>query len=243
MRPDRTIPASLYAYRTLREKIVTLELSPGTPVGEQLVADMLGISRTPVREAMARLASEGLIDSYSRAGTAVSKIRLEAVESAQFTREALEVEIIREAALQGEPAHFFSVRQAIAEQEFAISQTDPSGFFSADERMHEVFSTIARRSPVWPIIADAKRHMDRLRRLSMQTTDLGGLVADHKLILQALEAHDPDAADAAMRQHLRRAMRELPDLVSRFGEYFEGEAEVSQILARMENHRGRNGRT
>lgn len=240
MRPDRTIPASLYAYRTLREKIVTLELQPGTPVGEQLVADMLGISRTPVREAMARLASEGLIDSYSRAGTAVSKIRLEAVAAAQFTREALEVEIIREAALQGEPGHVFAVRQAIAEQEFAVSQADPDGFFTADERMHEVFSAMARRSLVWPIIADAKRHMDRLRRLSLQTTDLGGLVADHKLILQALETRDPGAADATMRQHLRRAMRELPDLVSRFGEYFDGAAEVDQFMTRMEHRGGRN---
>ena len=204
------------------------------------MAEMLGVSRTPVREALARLASEGLIVSFSRGGTVVSKIRLSAVESAQFTREALEVDIIREAARLGGPAHFFMVKQAIAEQEFAISQADPSGFFVADERMHEVFSTIARRNLVWPIIADAKRHMDRLRRLSVQTADLSGLVADHRLILLALENHDPDSAETVMRQHLRRAMRDLPNLVRRFDEFIDGADGLEEIQERMESHGDRN---
>jgi len=241
MLPDRPISASLHAYLTLRDRIISLDLKPGSPVGEQALADLLGVSRSPVREALSRLSSEGLIDSYSRGGTVVSPIRLDAVASAQFVRETLEVEIIREAALLGGPSHLFSVQQAIAEQEFAVGQTDTGGFFAADERMHGVFSTIARRSLVWPIIADAKRHMDRLRRLSIQMADLGELVADHRLILGAIEARDPDAAERAMRQHLRRAMRQLPDLVSRFGEFIEGTDTVDAILELLDSQGGRHG--
>jgi len=82
-------------YERLRRAITTLELAPSESVSEKDLAQKLGVSRTPVREALIRLADEGLIDVLPQRGTFVAPIRLQDVEDAQFIREALEVAVVR----------------------------------------------------------------------------------------------------------------------------------------------------
>ncbi|MFV0384335.1 GntR family transcriptional regulator [Paracoccus sp. (in: a-proteobacteria)] len=218
------LSAAERAYRTIRRKIVSLELAPNTAVGELQLADMLGVSRTPIREALTRLSSEGLVDFRSRAGTTVAPIRLDAVRAAQFVREKLEVAIVREAAAESSRRFKFSVQQAVEEQKFAITDGDTALFFASDERMHQSFAEMAGRPAVWPVISEAKKHMDRLRWLSLATVsayDLNTLLDDHVELFNAIAAHDSDRAQVVMELHLRRVMAQIDQLVAAQPDYFE----------------------
>ncbi|HEY0918754.1 GntR family transcriptional regulator, partial [Devosia sp.] len=84
-------------YELLRNDIVLGVLRPLEPIREAELSERLGVSRTPVREALLRLASLGLVDIYPQSGTRVAPIRLEKVRAAQLIREAVEVEVIRRA--------------------------------------------------------------------------------------------------------------------------------------------------
>ena len=202
------ISAGESAYREIRNRIVSLDLKPNQTIGETYLADELGMSRTPIREALTRLSSEGLIDFRSRAGTIVSPIRFDAVISAQYVREKSKRAV-------------FNIRQAIDEQQFAILEGDTAGFFVADERMHRHFSEMTDRVAVWSVISEAKKHMDRVRRLSLQKIDLNVLLSDHLLILEAIENHDVDAARSIVTTHLRRVMHDLDNLAEQHSDYFE----------------------
>lgn len=221
MARDAGISAAEHCYRTLSRKIVGLELKPNEPIGEQALAELLGVSRTPVREALSRLGAEGLVDLRARAGVIVSPIRMEAVRTAQFVRENLELAIVSEAARQSNRRVLLSIRQTIEEQELAVAEDNPDLFFECDERMHALFCSLAGRDGVWSFIADAKRHMDRVRRLSLQAGQLDQLVQDHQAMLDAVSSGDASRAHDVMRTHLRRVMFDLAELSRQFSSYFE----------------------
>ena len=161
------------------------------------------------------------MDFRSRAGTIVALIRIDAVRSAQFVREKLEVSIIEEAAEKNSKRSRFKLRQAIEEQRFAIEQADIAMFFASDERMHQSFSEMAGWLHVWSVISDAKRHLDRLRLLSLEKIELNLLLKDHSELLDAIESHDPARARSVMERHLRRVMVQIEELMANYPEYFE----------------------
>src|ERR671938_632674 len=92
------VPARTQVYATLRDAIIRAELAPGRKLSENELANWLGVSRTPIREALVRLRDERLVAIVPQYGTFVSQISPQAVSDAQFLREALECAAIREAA-------------------------------------------------------------------------------------------------------------------------------------------------
>lgn len=215
------------AYRIIRAKIVTLEYAPNTPISELHLADNLNVSRTPIREALLKLSREGLVDDRSRAGTIVSPIRLDAVKASHFVREKLEVAIIREAANKHSNYFKFTMGQAIDEQEFAIKENDTELFFSSDEKMHRSFAEVAGQPTVWPVIAESKKHLDRLRWLGLESKDLKILLADHIELLEAIKNYNSDLAERAMIKHLYRVIKKIDELVVKFPNFFELEHDYS----------------
>ncbi len=219
------ISASERAYRELRRKIVSLDLAPNQAIAELQLAELLGMSRTPVREALTRLASEGLVDFRSRAGTIVAPIRLEAVKSAHYVREKLELAVVRDATHSSKSAKaVFKIRQCIEVQRFAISQEDYAMFFVSDEEMHQQYCEMIGMNSVWSVIADAKKHMDRVRMLSLQTTevtDLDLLLSDHTQIIEAVIQGDEQGAVDCMQNHLKRVILDLSMLVDHNRGYFD----------------------
>lgn len=191
------LSAAERCYRILSRKIVSLELKPNESVGEQALAEMLGVSRTPIREALSRLSNEGLVDLRARSGGIVSPIRPDAVRTAQFVRENLEVAVIAEAANRNNQRILLAIRQTIEEQELAISENNSNVFYLADERMHFLFCCLAGREGVWDFIADSKKHMDRVRRISVQNGHLDELLTDHQDLVEAVAS-----GKAAKRKNL-----------------------------------------
>src|SRR6185369_1855666 len=140
----------------------------------------------------------------------------------RFTREALETAIVRRACSQFDPILRASIDTIMAAQRKAALENDIAAFQEHDERFHATLAAGADAELAWQAVIDVKCHMDRVCHLTLldQKTVLG-LIAQHKAILAAIDAHDADAADRAMRHHLTEILRSLPKVLVERAELFE----------------------
>ena len=204
---DSTMSASRRVYLWLRRRIVEMDMLPGTRVVERDIAEEFGTSRTPVHEAVQRLADEGLIEIVPRSGTFVARIPLDALEEANLVRHALETAIIEKAAQRVQPADAARLRDILAEQEAAIASNDFATFHRTDERFHALLAELSGYPGVWPIIQQAKTQMDRYRQLTLPLEGrMLDVLEEHRAVVEAIEARDPEKAVAAMREHLDHVM-------------------------------------
>jgi DNA-binding GntR family transcriptional regulator len=226
------LPTSVHVYREIRSRILSLDLAPNVHLGEQGLADELNVSRTPIREALGRLSVEGLVEIFPRRGAVVAPIRLNAVRTAQFVRENLEAAIVRLAAEQATSLGVFPLLQTIEEQKLAERENEPTLFYAADEKMHRQICVLADQEAVWQLIEDAKTHMDRIRKLTLQPRKISELIADHEEIVSAIRSLDADLAEARVRSHLRTILPSIEQLMVKYPDYFEVE-EAESDSARM----------
>ena len=188
----------------LRLQIISGRLAPNARIVEADLAADLGISRTPVREALSRLAEEQLIEVLPQFGSFVAPISFEAVSEAQFIREHLECALIREAAEKIDEPGIAGLRDLLDRQRRAAMRQDAADFYQLDETMHARFAEIAGRPGIGRLIRQKKAHLDRVRHVSYGRPDhLQELVDQHERVVKALEARDADAAEIALREHLR----------------------------------------
>ena len=227
---DRHAPIAPQVYAALRVAILNLTLEPGMALSEKSLSVELGVSRTPVREAILRLTREGLIVVYAQSGSVVSKIDLAQVEEARFVRSALECAAIAD----GGGASDGDIRdlQAILarQREFEASQDGAAWaeFFALDQELHRKLTQISGHPLVWDVITAARVHMDRVRRLSMpfsqripEITTIAQVISEHERIVSAVANHDPRAAQEAMAFHLSGVTRIAVLLATELPDYFD----------------------
>jgi DNA-binding GntR family transcriptional regulator len=184
--------------------IVRASMPPGSRIVEGEIGERLRVSRTPVREALLRLADEGLVRIVPQSGIYVAPVSLAAVTEAQFIREHLECAVIRELAANADGRGVALLRGTLARQEAARDAADLVEFYDLDELLHQQFSELTGRSGVWPVIQHSKHHLDRVRWLSLPVAEhIPHLITQHWAIVDAVSQRDPDVADAALRAHLR----------------------------------------
>jgi DNA-binding GntR family transcriptional regulator len=195
-------------------------------LSESSISEELGVSRTPAREALARLAEQGLVDVLPQRGTRVAPLRLSDLEKSQFLREALEVAILRRA--MDRPDRGSLVRRLgdeVTLQRAYLSVNDIARFYASDEAFHRHIAEFAGCGAVTDDIRRAKVHMDRFRHLMVSgVEDLGVVVDQHAAIAGAIAAGDAGLAEARMLQHLRRIFGFLDQARARFPQHFEGGA-------------------
>jgi GntR family transcriptional regulator, rspAB operon transcriptional repressor len=214
--------AGLAVYDALREAIVMTELEPGQQVSENAIADKLGVSRTPVREALARLRDDQLVQIVPQLGTFVSRISVAGVDDAQFLREALECAAVRLVAEHADADDIEDLRELIVQQEHARDDGDPSAFFVLDDAFHSSICELSGRPIAWTIVARANGHLNRVRRLSLaEPRYIAEMIIEHKVVLAAIEKGNPDEAETALRHHLRMVLSDLPTIRHNHPEYFE----------------------
>jgi DNA-binding GntR family transcriptional regulator len=200
---DSGISASRRVYLCLRQRIVGMEMLPGERIVERDIAEEFGTSRTPVHEAVQRLADEGLIEVIPRSGTFVARIPLDALEEANLVRHALETAIIEKAAERAGPDGAARLHAVLQEQSVAIAANDFHAFHRTDEMFHALLAELSGYPGVWPIIQQAKTQMDRYRQLTLPLEGrMAGVLEEHRAVVAAIEARDPGLAVAAMRDHL-----------------------------------------
>lgn len=224
IRPDGPEPVAKRVFRELRSAIVMMAFRPGQALSEKEIADQFGVSRQPVREAFIKLGEVGLVSIRPQRGTFVVKISARQVYDVRFVREAVEVAVVRKAALELPAAAIRALRETVSAQRKVAADEGPERFFPLDEAFHRGLALGVGCDYAWRVVEDMKVQMDRVRYLSLpEATPTGRLIDQHEAILDAVAAHDPAQAEAAMRTHLTEILTSLPELAARYPDLFEGE--------------------
>jgi DNA-binding GntR family transcriptional regulator len=202
--------ASDRAYATLLEQIQSGALAPGAVLGEVEQAARLGVSRTPLREALGRLAADGLVEQQSPRVTVVTDVDVDDIRALFELRRALEETAARLAAERGDAVAF-----AALADEFAAS-TLP-GALDGDEGRDAYYALIARfdahldasigNDYLGSALRTVRTHLVRVRRLARDIPErLTASVAEHRLIAAAIAERDADLAAHATHVHLHNAL-------------------------------------
>lgn len=203
---DRQRHAAPQVYEALRERIMALDLAPGTVLPRADLALHFGVSQTPVREALIKLGEEGLVDIFPQHATVVSRIDIASALQAHFLRRAIELELVHELAQLPPPrlkALVAELRGHLAQQKAAAAAGDYARFTAADHDFHHAQYLAAGMLPLWQLTRQRAGHVDRLRRLNLPARGkMAAVMRDHRAIVAALAARDGAAAQAAVRQHL-----------------------------------------
>jgi DNA-binding GntR family transcriptional regulator len=215
-------PARDQVYLTLREAIVSAELEPGRRLSENELADLLGVSRTPVREALARLRDERLVAIVPQLGTYVTLISRQGVADAAFVREALECSAIKLATARADEVALAALQANLAAQERAVAEEDAEAFDLLDDALHQALCDLSGHDVAWTLSRRANGHLDRVRRLSLpDPAYMGEMVDEHRQVIAAVADGDADRAEQLLRHHLRMVLSSLPHLQAEHPEYFE----------------------
>lgn len=201
------------AYAALKARILDNRLPPGHVALEQELADELGMSRTPLREALVRLAEERLVEIQPRRGIRVlpvSPADMREIYELLYALESTAAELIAGRHPPAEDPVLRTLDAATAEMEAALARDDLDGWAEADERFHRTLleecgnRRLARMaSTVWDQAHRARMVTLRLRPKPVDST------ADHRAVVEAIRRHDADAARELHRAHRRRGMAML----------------------------------
>lgn len=223
-RPGESTRERVYA--SLREAITTAQLEPGRRLSENELAGELGVSRTPIREALALLREERLVAIVPQLGTFVTLISPRAVHDAGFVREALECAAVRLAAERITVDTLEDLQANLASQERVVERGDPDRFDRLDNDLHRMLSAASGRPIAWSLAQRANGQLDRVRRLSLPEPGfLADMLGEHRDVVAAVASRDPDAAEAAMRHHVRMVTSLLGDIRTAHPEYFDEDPE------------------
>lgn len=202
-RAKRSRSASESVYGAIKLRILKLDLHPGRALSEPELAAEYGVSRTPVREALIRLADEGLVDVVPKTGTTVSRIPLALLPEAILVRKALEDITTRHAAQRATGSSLLQLEACLLRQQEIAEQADYETFHLADEAFHATIAVIAGLSGIWTLVERAKMHVDRYRRLTLpQHGRMAQVVIEHRRVLDAIRDRDAEAASKAMTAHI-----------------------------------------
>jgi DNA-binding GntR family transcriptional regulator len=219
-RLDRSRQAAPQVYERLRGLITALTLPPGTLLSRTALAAEFSLSSTPIRDALMRLAEEGLVDVFPQHATLVSRIDVRQAELAHFLRQALELEIVRMLALQAEPALTADLETLIAQQRRFAKAGDLEAFMDADNAFHARLYEAADKQDLWLLVRSRSGHIDRLRRLHLPSPGRAqAILKHHRLIAQAIADGKPDEAQAGLRAHLSGTLGELATIRKRHPDY------------------------
>lgn len=194
------------AYRHIEEMIVTLKLEPGAVVNERALTDITDMGRTPVREAVQKLAWEGLMEIRPRSGIAVAALNPQDFGKVLDAREGIERVLARGAALYGAQSHYRRLKEASDAMSAAVAGNDVGGFLSADKNFDIVLGQAAENPFAARLASPLQTHS---RRFWFRLQRPGGLeqsAAAHRALIEAIILRDPEAAaDEATRliTHLR----------------------------------------
>ncbi len=216
MREPRLYTTSAdYAYQELRHRIITKQLKPGQRLPEVNIAVQMGVSRTPVREALRRLASEGLVLIIPNSGARLAAPTIREIEDTFTVREQLECHAIRLAAERIGERHLRRIEEALVEEARAIENKDLETYLEVNEAFHktvadasgnkvlaEYVENILARTNAYVVFYDPFYHVE-----TAPAPDA------HRAILASLRAHDTEKCVSLMKAHLEEAVAGLGKIV------------------------------
>jgi DNA-binding GntR family transcriptional regulator len=208
----QTVRASDRAYAALRDDIVEWRLLPGTLLAEVEQSERLGVSRTPLREALGRLTAEGLTTAAGGRGVVVTGISLEDIDELFELRETLEGRAAELAAERGNSDDFAQLHRELLAAPDLISGDDPArhNYYALVARLDAAIDTAVSNTYLAQAMGALRVHLVRVRRLAADdAVRLSAAAAEHAAIAEAIAARNPRLAHAATTLHLHRSLSHI----------------------------------
>lgn len=216
-----SVKNSEVVYRDLRRDIISMTLVPGTPIIEKEITERYRISRTPVREAVLRLAEDRLVDVVPKSGTFVARIPLSALREALVARRALEQVTVRAATKHASESQVMELRAIIQRQQEMADAGDEEAFHRADEAFHAGIAKTGHFPGIWDMIQQIRIQIERYRRLTLpQEGRMQLVVQEHTAVLDAISRRDAEAAVKKMNEHLNKLRLDISVFRDLWPDYF-----------------------
>lgn len=218
---DVVLGSAERAYQALVRDIATCRLAPGAAFNERDQAAALGMSRTPLRQALHRLALEGLVETIPQRGVYVALLDPKLIHDNTVVREVLEVELLRRTIVEERAVDFDRLDHLTAAMEAALQTSDAVAFLEADEEFHLVLASAADNQPAWSAIHRSWIHVNRVRHLQHQgQRGLRSALSEHRAMVTSVRRRDTVRAEAAVRAHMERSRSRLHELTLLLPEAF-----------------------
>jgi len=218
---DRTRPLTAQVYETLLNAIVDQDLPPGSAIQKEAVGKALGVSRTPVSEAIAKLTEDRLVEVFPQRGSYVTKIRISDVQESAFIRQALEVAIARQVAEHHTQIMVDVLTRNLRYQKVCIEDQDLKAFYQLDEEFHQLLCEFTGYGRLKRVIEGAYAQLARVRKLQLSSPGRPeDTHAEHQAILTAIRNGDGDAAAKAMTEHVSKVVALVDNIYQQQPELF-----------------------
>ena len=194
-------------FATLEEEILTGKLTRGESLGEKMLSERLGVSRTPIRSALARLSEEGLIKSVVNKGAVVIGITKEDIVDIYHIRMRLEGLASLIAANKITPEALGELLESVELSEFYIKKNNTEKLKELDSEFHETIYRATENKPLCKTLSELHRKIKTYRKLSLTVPGrLERSVAEHREIYEAIAAGNGELADKLTSLHVKRAL-------------------------------------
>ena len=208
IKDTKTIRRRIYNF--LREQLLSGEIQPHQHLIETKIAQDIGTSRTPVREALHSLELEGLIESIPRVGYVVKPISEAEVEEICEIRAAIEGVAARWAMGKATQKLIEDLKKNISISEEKAAQGDPKAFVELDAQFHETIARLSGSKRLQELGQTLRRHMLRYRVQSIYLIDnVLRAIQGHKGILEAIEKGDLEEVNRAIKFHLEQSKKDI----------------------------------
>jgi len=213
-----------YARRVLKHNIVSMKLEPGAMVSENELAVQMGLSRTPVREALMDLAKYQVVEVLPQRGSRIGLIDYTLVEEARFVRQVLEVAMVEQVCERATAADIAQLRQNVRMQLFTQEPElgESMSLMELDDAFHDILFRIARMENTRSMIGGMMIHFDRVRNLALYVVKDSKIISDHQAICEAIAARDVQKAKDVMTKHLNRVKVDESAIRSMYPQFIKG---------------------
>lgn len=222
---DRSRQASPQVKDVLRRRIQSLQLPPGTVLSRAELQKEFGVSQTPIRDALLRLAEDGLVNIFPQHATVVSPIDLNQVRQSQFMRRALEQEVLEALAQNHDAKLLGRLESLLAYQQVLADQNNQEEFDDADSAYHMAMYEAAGMPDIWALIRRQNSHFERFRALYSPPGRNERVISDHRALFESISSSNVAAARKAARDHVSRSFLQMDHIRQQYPAYFVDGAE------------------
>ncbi|MGL5617055.1 MAG: GntR family transcriptional regulator [Sarcina sp.] len=211
-----------YAYRTLKRNIMNLDLKPGQGLSETDIAEVFGLSRTPIREVVMKLKDDYLIEVIPQRGTYIALIDKELMNEGTFMRTVLEKEILKLACVEFPEELIDELEKNIFAQKLISEKTNSKmEMHRLDQEFHEIIFYGVKKKTIWTSIQKISTHYNRVRLLSELNKSTSHIVDEHEKILTIIKNKDIDAVDEIINLHIVKPTEKWAEFYSEDNQYKE----------------------
>ena len=210
-----------FALRTIKENIIDLTLEPGSQISENELAAELGLSRTPVREALIELSKMKIVTIAPQKKSVVGLIDYDMVDESRFLRNLLECAVTELNCRTASPKDLDRLRENVRLQRFYLQEGNSERLMALDDQFHMILFETAQKSQVYELMENFSVHFDRVCRMARTPVKDLRIVQDHEEILEAIARQDAAAARELMDLHLNRYKIDAMGIREQYPQYIK----------------------